>query len=144
MARKSSKGSDRASSRESNGPYHGKRTPAITDAGALVPYDDMDVTSLPPPDHQPMNPENHPGEEPSASSSTYVQNSMHQEQHNQFATVNILKQGPDEEAVRQLISQEAQHVGQKVYETTAGEVTDQVESLKGHQAREMALSLIHI
>ena len=85
-----------------------------------------------------MNPENHPGEEPSASSSTYVQNSMHQEQHNQFATVNILKQGPDEEAVRHMISKEAQHVGQKVYETTAGEVTDKVESLKGHQAREMA------
>ena len=135
LARRSSKGSGRQSSRESTGPYHDTRTPAITDAGALVSSDNMEITPLVTLDQKPTDPESSPCDEPSSSS--YVQNSLHQEQHNQYATLNIVNQGPNEETVRQLISQEAMEIGQKVYQTTTGEVIQEVESMKGHHAREL-------
>ena len=86
-------------------------------------------------DRKPSDPGNVPFGDPSSSS--YVQNSIHQEQHNKYATVNIVNQGPDEEAVRQLISQEAMAIGQQVYQTTAGDVIQEVESMKGLHAQEL-------
>ena len=98
------------------------------DAGSAAPPENMDITPYVPSENKPQDPEKSPHTEPSSSS--YVQNTMRQEQHNQFAALNIVNQGPNEDAVIQLVKQGAMEVGKHVHQVTTREVTHEMESLR--------------
>ena len=93
LSRRPSRESDNRPSRYTAGPYHDVRPQPITDAGSLVNPEDMEITPYVPPETKQQETESSANPEPSSSSC--VQNTMRQEQHNQYAQLNIVHQGPN-------------------------------------------------